>query len=63
MCFRCFEQWQTGHRCKGPTFNIIEDNVFYDTSEELNSEGSEQELIKTYEQADVSLCTMMGERV
>lgn len=59
-CFKCFESWQPGHRCKGSTLNVIEEGEFHDAPEELSSEGQEQEGVDRGEQAEVSLYAMMG---
>ncbi|XP_019166953.1 PREDICTED: uncharacterized protein LOC109162723 [Ipomoea nil] len=59
-CFRCFEPWQPGHRCKGSTLHVIEEGEFHDAPEELLAEGQEQGPIGTQEQAEVSLYAMTG---
>ncbi|XP_031108696.1 uncharacterized protein LOC116013188 [Ipomoea triloba] len=59
-CFKCFEPWQPGHRCKGPTFNIIEEGEFHDTYEELSNGNQEQQGMEIGKQAEVSVYAMMG---
>lgn len=52
-CFKCFDPWQPGHRCKGPTFNIIEEH-----EDDENPEVVSQEVVE--EEAEVTLCAMVG---
>ncbi|XP_019171199.1 PREDICTED: uncharacterized protein LOC109166765 [Ipomoea nil] len=53
-CFKCFESWKPGHKCKGPTFHLIEEDEGYDQD---YVEQAEPETNK--EEAEVSLCAMV----
>ncbi|XP_019179173.1 PREDICTED: uncharacterized protein LOC109174389 [Ipomoea nil] len=52
-CFRCFEPWQVGHRCRGPTFNIIEEV-------ELGEIVEEPVVGEDTGEGEVSLCAVVG---
>ncbi|XP_019150587.1 PREDICTED: uncharacterized protein LOC109147385 [Ipomoea nil] len=54
-CFRCFDPWQPGHKCKGLTFNIIEDQDEEDVPILIEHPEDEQT-----EVAGVSLCAVVG---
>ncbi|XP_019163484.1 PREDICTED: uncharacterized protein LOC109159828 [Ipomoea nil] len=55
-CFRCFEPWQPGHKCSGPTFNIIEGLE----NNELPSLVEAEEDGTIPEEAEISLCAVVG---
>lgn len=56
-CFKCFEASQLGHKCKCPTFNIIEEEEYHEVPEKLELEEIDGDA--TAEDADV-LSVVMG---
>ncbi|XP_019184593.1 PREDICTED: uncharacterized protein LOC109179543 [Ipomoea nil] len=62
-CFRCFEPWNPGHKCKGPTFNIIEEADLQENEEEISGdqhEGEETQDRPETEEIEVTLSAVIG---
>ncbi|XP_019198914.1 PREDICTED: uncharacterized protein LOC109192674 [Ipomoea nil] len=62
-CFRCFEAWAPGHRCKSPTFNIIEGTGVQETVKDFNEVTEvEKETLLTPEEevVEVTLNAVIG---
>ncbi|XP_019191750.1 PREDICTED: uncharacterized protein LOC109186281 [Ipomoea nil] len=62
-CFRCFDPWSPGHKCKSPTFNIIEGVENLDCEEEANEEqpvSVESVIAPESETVEVTLCAVIG---
>ncbi|XP_019183954.1 PREDICTED: uncharacterized protein LOC109178857 [Ipomoea nil] len=62
-CFKCFEPWNPGHKCKGPTFNIIEEFESPELEEENKEDQPEEEEAvgdSGQDEAEVTLCAVIG---
>lgn len=57
-CFKCFDSWQPGHKCKGPTFNIIEETESQNEVEGMREEADGEE--GGAEEVEISLCAVVG---
>ncbi|XP_019177711.1 PREDICTED: uncharacterized protein LOC109172915 [Ipomoea nil] len=62
-CYRCFDPWSPGHKCKSPTFNIIEGVESQEIEEESmgnQMEENETGIILEDEEVEVTLNAVIG---